>query len=231
MLIKTKRNQIGQVMVGIIILILVIMVIALASLMSSRTSIKLSADFRGKTSLYYRAEEGVNSALATFISQEPYSVYTKLSNLAPYAGLVTCDANHAAVPSSRASSISCDLFSGTGNNKKGILVMVTRKPDYCKGGFRLPAGNATCESNGDVTNGQVYLVNSVATDETGRKEIVQGVIIWPRLSTLIVGTASTYPSLTPGTKLHPFRNAYLSSLVRGAEHVEAAATTTTSTGP
>lgn len=216
------KSEKGVVMIIIIIVILVLMIIAFTTLMTSRTSMKLSADFRGKTTLYYKAEEGINLTLAKFIRENKYyndSFPSDPDFFAPFKGYVTCDNTFSprldtAGGTGDLKSIRCD-FLGRADDTNPLIVMVSRRPDHCKKGTVLNyAGGVTkCENVGDYADGKVFLVNSVARDQAGRQELVQGVIIVPMLRRLnSTGT-------TPETVIHPYQKPYLAALVRRGEHV------------
>jgi len=217
-----KRDG-GQVMLMVIILILVMMVIIVASLMTSRTSIKLSADFRGKTSLFYKAEEGINRTLSRFVSTTPSQTGTSPWNLTAWKGYVTCDSNNTAFPTNAelAGSIDCAFINDT---KEGLLVIVSRRPDHCQKGKILNATVTTCELD-DKTDGRVYLVNSIASDKAGRQEVDQAVIIAPYATKL---TANASGGLVYTSAPHPYKKPYLASIVRGGTHTPQLAQAVTS---
>jgi len=225
------HNERGMMMIAMLILILLGFIIGLAKIYLTRTSVRLSADFRGKTSLYYKAEEGINKSLAKFINNENHGKQRTEGDILnrdsdgfnTFKGPITCDtAGDAFAPdgSGDSDSIHCDFLIGdvTSPDSKGftLQVMISRRPDHCKNGSALDGTNRTCESlaSPDVTDGQVYLVNSVAMDKSGRQEVAQGVFIIPMLRTLEVSGGN----LMPITKRHPYLSPYLAALTRGNAH-------------
>jgi hypothetical protein len=167
------NRQSGVVMIIAVIVILVLLIIAFTTLMTSRTSIKLSADFKNKTSLAYKAEDGVNKALAKInerigtirtncapnyeaacvsLYSCPAKDMTNFTCLTMNRGPVTCNSRHnptsasgSTLTESKLSSISCNFIPDLAASDN-VYVMVIRQPDHCY----LPGTVPTPASSGAV---------------------------------------------------------------------------------
>ncbi len=219
-----KNSSDGQILVIVVIIVLVTFGLIVGSLYNTRLTQKLSADFRGKKTLEYKAEEGINRALSIFVRQPPNdsSADGSKTDLAPFSGNVTCDKN--------GNKVAVDAGSDTGSIdcafivEDGLNVTVVRKSDHCKEGKILDAVNTSCEAepDPDQTDARIFLVNSRAFDRSGRSYLMQAVFVAPRFKDVRLVNNNLIGSNTA----HPYQKPYLTSLLRGSEHEIVQATPT-----